>query len=69
MNVKGRLRKLERGTAILAEPQPGEVAEAMQTFHGQNGWPAGTRPNVKELAERLMANSQAGMALFDEGRP
>jgi hypothetical protein len=66
-SVKGRIKKLERMTVIMAEPQPGEVAEAMMDFHEHGEW--GTRPQVKELAERLMANSQAGMALFDEGRP
>jgi len=50
----------------MAEPQPDEVAYAMMGFHEHNGeWLIETRPQVRKLAERLMAGSAAGMAIFN----
>ena len=65
-SVKSRLKKLEGRATIMAEPQPGEVATAMMEFHEYGGrWPIGTRPQVRNLAERLMDSSAACMAIFD----
>lgn len=65
-SIESRLRDLEKRTETLEKPQPGEVAHAMRYFH-ENGseWPEGTRSQVRELAERLIASSEAGMAIFD----
>jgi len=66
MNIRSRLKKLTKRANIMAEPQPEEVAQAMMDFHENGGkWPAGTRPQVQERAERLMELSAAGMAIFD----
>jgi hypothetical protein len=41
---------------------------AMMEFHEYGGrWQAGTRPQVRELGERLIASADAGMAIFNQG--
>ena len=60
-SIESRLKDLEKRTAILEEPQPAEVAYAQRYFSENGEWPEGTRPKVRELAERLMAFSDAAM--------
>jgi hypothetical protein len=62
-SVESRLRDLEKRTAVLEEPQPGEVAYAMRYFSEHGEWPEGTRPQVRDMAGRLMAASDAVMSI------